>query len=284
MPELYVLLNHLFLSLDSGTYQSISESDFLRTEFAVSETRTTIRNDYPDGYTGVYFYGDETYFEFFDSGNSVFPLGSFGIATGFEVKGQLESVKQDLDALGGGIAHPVDRMVEGEAIPWFTGLFSKTETGYGGPSVWGMEYSAGFIQEWLGYASGLDGSILQRDLLHSYAIKLGQTELREKALMKDVTFIDAVLKPEFLAAFSEQFTTMGCELEKDGVCDLVDSRNARVRLCPASEGRGVGIYELGFSLHRNHDGAAKMQFGSSSLTFEGKQAKWVFTFPEAKPD
>lgn len=284
MLEFYVLLNHLFMSLDPVTYQAISESEFLRTEFAVSETRTTIRNDYPDGYTGVYFYGDETYFEFFDAASLVFPLGSFGIASGFEAQEHFDAAKEALDALGGGIVHPVDRQLEGELVPWFTGLFGMTETGYGGPSVWGMQYDNEFITRWLGHSGELDGSIRQNDFLHAYAIKLGSTETRENALMKDLTFVDAVLESRYLSAYAEQFVAMGWTSRSDGACSLLTARNAKVRLCPATKERGLGIYELGFSLHREYVGPAEMEFGSSSLTFEGRQATWVFGFPEAQGD
>lgn len=275
------LLNHLYLSLDTATYQAIAESDFLRNEFAVSETRTTIRSDYPDGYTGVYFYGDETYFEFFDAANSAFPLGNFGIASGFEAEGQFETARKALDARGGGIVRPVDRQVDGAAIPWFTGLFGATESGYRGPSVWGMQYNDEFIQEWLGHSSELDGSILQRDFLHSYAMKLDQTELRDRALMKDVTFIEAVLDPQYLSKCIEQFVALGWTSEEEGICHLLEARNAKVLLCPVTEERGVGIYELGFSLHGNPEGPQTMQLGSSTLAFEDKTAEWRFSIPEA---
>lgn len=272
------------MSLDPVTYQAIADSEFLRTEFAVSETRTTIRNDYPDGYTGVYFYGDETYFEFFDAGNSAFPLASFGIASGFEAQEHFDTAKEALDARGGGVVYPVDRQLEGEPVPWFTGLFGSTETGYGGPSVWGMQYDDKFIAKWLGHSSELDGSIRQSDFLHSYAIKLGQTNNRESALMKDLTFVDAVLESEYLSAYSEQFAAMGWKAEKEGACDLLEAGNAKVRLCPTTTERGAGIYELGFSLHREYEGPTEMEFGSSSLVFDGKHATWIFAYPSTQMD
>src|SRR5262245_32751029 len=59
-----VPLNHFFLVLDSQTYKDIENSEFLKNEFAVFEKRTTVRTD--QTYTGIYYYGTNTYFEFFD--------------------------------------------------------------------------------------------------------------------------------------------------------------------------------------------------------------------------
>lgn len=275
-----ILLNHLYSSVDPVTYQAIVESEFLRTQFAVSETRTTIRNDYPDGYTGVYFYGNETYFEFFDSASSAFPIGNFGVATGYEKDGEFESARQALDSVDGAIVSPVERHVGSTAVPWFVLLYGAAESGYGGPSVWGMQYSEVFIDGWLGSHSDLDGSILQRDILRSYAIKLEQTELQQTALMKDVTFVDAALDPQFLAAYSEQFGALGWIVEQDNACDLLISRNSEVRLCPATEQRGVGIHQIDFSLTRSHDGPIEMKFGNSTMTFDDQAARWHFSFPK----
>src|SRR5918998_6248173 len=60
-----VFLNHFFVVVDSATYKDVERSAFLRQEFAVTERRTTVRNDV--SYTALYFYGVNTYFEFFDA-------------------------------------------------------------------------------------------------------------------------------------------------------------------------------------------------------------------------
>src|SRR5438045_1439540 len=59
-----VALNHFYLTLDSATFRELQNSPFLRKEFAPCEERTTVRKD--TTYTGLYFYGINTYFEFFD--------------------------------------------------------------------------------------------------------------------------------------------------------------------------------------------------------------------------
>ncbi len=59
-----VFLNHFFTVLDLETYQAIEASEFMTREFAPNEYRKTVRGDL--SYAGIYFYGLNTYFEFFD--------------------------------------------------------------------------------------------------------------------------------------------------------------------------------------------------------------------------
>src|SRR5687768_1865513 len=88
-----VFLNHFYVVLDSATYKDIEQSAFLRREFAVTEQRTTVRTDMT--YTGFYFYGTNTYFEFFDvSTFSRFGFG--GIALGVDQEGGLAAVAREL--------------------------------------------------------------------------------------------------------------------------------------------------------------------------------------------
>src|SRR5262245_26357091 len=92
-----VPLNHFYLSLDPDTYAAIDNHKFLQTEFAVFERRTTVRAD--KAYTGIYFYGIHTYFEFFDSSTQTeFKRDSSGLAFGVERPEALKSLQARLTA------------------------------------------------------------------------------------------------------------------------------------------------------------------------------------------
>src|SRR5215211_6887011 len=80
-----VYLNHFFITVDSATYKVIESNNFLRGQFAASEQRTTVRTD--KTYTGLYFYGTNTYFEFFDDSTSGYKLGDSGLAFGVDKPG-----------------------------------------------------------------------------------------------------------------------------------------------------------------------------------------------------
>ena len=90
VSEVPVYLNHFYVTVDPATYASIISSDFLRTRFAPFELRTTVRTD--STYTGAYFYGRNTYFEFFDSGKEHRVPGDSALAFGVELPGGLDTL------------------------------------------------------------------------------------------------------------------------------------------------------------------------------------------------
>src|SRR5690242_14363290 len=90
-----VPLNHFYRVIDSATYADLASSRFLRAEFAPCEERTTVRSDRT--YTGLYFYGVYTYFEFFDAGQETARrLGDSGIAFGLELPGASRTLQARL--------------------------------------------------------------------------------------------------------------------------------------------------------------------------------------------
>lgn len=278
--EYFVLLNHLFLSVDALTYQSIYTSDFLRNEFAVSESRTTVRPDYPDGYTGLYFYGHETYFEFFDAENSTFTLNSFGIASGYETKGKLQAVYKAMESKHDVRPYQVGREVNGNTLDWFTTLPAHHERFRDKLVLWAMEYNDSFISNWLGADNHLQGSILQRDVLTAYVIKLEQEEIKKSALMKDITAVDIMLEQQDLLVYSDIFVGFGWGLETVDECYLLSSQTTTISLCPTTADAQPGIHRIMFSLNRKYDGAEQKTFGSSILKFKEKTAEWIFQLPK----
>ena len=78
-------LNHFYVTVDAATYGHLEASDFLRAEFGVYEKRTTVRKDIT--YSGIYFYGRNTYFEFFAEGTRQAGPAS-GLALGVDEAGE----------------------------------------------------------------------------------------------------------------------------------------------------------------------------------------------------
>src|ERR1022692_1746348 len=73
-------LNHFYVILDHDTFTAIEQNAFLKEQFAVFEKRTTVRTDRT--YTGIYFYGHQTYFEMLDATTADPNLGHGGMAFG----------------------------------------------------------------------------------------------------------------------------------------------------------------------------------------------------------
>src|SRR5438874_5933325 len=91
---LLVFLNHFFVVLDHDTYAAIESNAFLTRELAPFERRTTVRND--RSYTGIYFYGNNTYFEFFDATQSSFRKGTDGLAFTPEEPGSIQTIQKKI--------------------------------------------------------------------------------------------------------------------------------------------------------------------------------------------
>ncbi|MEQ8743679.1 DUF5829 family protein [Parasphingorhabdus sp.] len=270
-------MNHVFLIVDTGTYESIIQSGFLRSEFAPSEARTTIRRDYPDGYTGVYFYGNETYLEFLKAEGGPFPLGSFGIATGYETEGEIDRIKRQLEKTTDPATVEVDRERQGKPVKWFTALTVPSYPDCEGPHLWGMEYARSFVGDWLGdHNTELAGSICQKDVLTAYAQELGIKPLSDNALLKDIVSIEAVADAEQSESISSQLKSLGWRQQSGENCRMLESNTTTISLRPARDGASGGISKIGFSLSKNAGSERKMRFGSSKLVISGTSAEWYF--------
>ena len=115
-----VYLNHFFVTIDAESYKAIESSPFLRDEFAPFEQRTTVRQD--TSYTGIYFCGAHTYFEFFEAGSGLGRMtGASGVAFGVEAAGTSQRLKPRLEAaLGVPVAvRPITRRTGDRDADWF---------------------------------------------------------------------------------------------------------------------------------------------------------------------
>jgi Family of unknown function (DUF5829) len=142
--SLRVSLNHFYLALDPDTYAAIEGSDFLQKEFAVFERRTTVRTD--KTYTGIYFYGTHTYFEFFDASRQTeFQQDHSGIAFGVERPGALKTLQARLGLDPPGL---ITRQDKGVQIPWFYMLDLEKFFPDSVLDSWVMEYHPSFLTQW----------------------------------------------------------------------------------------------------------------------------------------
>ena len=143
-----LFLNHFFVVVDETTYQDIQASAFLKNTFAVTQSRTTIRNDAQ--YSGFYVYGENTYFEVLTKSLSSWQSGF--ILSGDDEE-SLENVKRsNLPQLYINL-DPVTREFEGAQVPWF---FTARNSGYPVAGLLGfgiMEYHPQYLSE---YYPGLE--------------------------------------------------------------------------------------------------------------------------------
>ena len=188
-----VPLNHFYLVLDSETFAEVESSTFLQDEFAIFEKRTTVRNDIT--YTGIYYYGNNTYFEFFDGGRGgMGGPGDSALAFGMENPGGNRDLAERLSPTIPSKVNSINRTFEGDLVPWFSMLVPDSLDTGSPLRAWVMEYESEFLDSWNPVASAPNQGIQRAKVLQRYKDVLGQgTETR---LYGDVSRIQLALPTE----------------------------------------------------------------------------------------
>lgn len=269
-----VPLNHFFLTLDHATFKEIQNSAFLRKEFAPTEERTTVRKDMT--YTGLYFYGVNTYFEFFDaSQDKSRKVGDSGVAFGVEKVGASQILeKLAADAL------PMQRMAItrqlGEVqVPWFFMLVPKNRGLDAGISTWAMEYDTRFLAEW--HAEIKDGNqgITRKEILQRYVAVLQNTPT--KPFLQDVLAMTLAADQSAIELLTRQGKLFGYRLRTEGDATVLEGVEFTLRLIPETVERR-GIQQITLRVNRPPGKPTEFRFGAKSiLKFNGDgTATWSF--------
>ncbi len=143
MEPLY--LNHFYFVVDSSTYEAIRKCEYLCNHFASFEERLTQTAD-GRSWTGLYLYGQSTYFEIFKEGDD-WKAGTTGIALAIEIPEDTLKLYQHVNK---SVEHPVHhywtrKSVEDQELDWFHSLWIDYEDPLAKVQVWTMEYSQTFI-------------------------------------------------------------------------------------------------------------------------------------------
>jgi len=261
-----VTLNHFYVVVDAPSYEAARTSAFLTREFAPFEARTTVRND--KSYTGIYWYGRRTYFELFEPGEQG-PAGASGLALGVEEPGASALVERRWeDALGTAGGGLVTRKTETDEVPWFEMIYGREIPGL---RVWLMEYHRDFLARWYGTLTPAR-SITRAEVLDRYVAKIGQSDRREAALLKDVVGLTIALALPEREALVKQLRAVGWTATDEAdavVCRGPESE--RLRLVTPAAGR-TGVVEAEFSLQHSV-ATATHRIGNAELLLEGTSAR-----------
>ena len=257
MPVVY--LNHVYRVLDPETFRAADSSEYLRTTFGAFERRTTKTGD--DTWTGIYYYGENTYFEFLSADPARNrPVGQSGVAFGIEEEGGSAVVRKALDGLGIGKAETVERKREtaGKMVPWFhiTG-FEPDD-----PILvsWVMEYSPKFLKQWHPeLRPGLSG-ILRKTVLERYQAKAALTVPPKDPLFRNVTAVRLALDPAHTEAFAKELAALGFR-RGEGASWI--GPDIRFDLVGASE-KAHGIVAIEMVLTRKPEEAKTLTFGEGA--------------------
>ena len=265
MPTQTFFLNHFYLVIDSATYKDIEQSAFLRREFAVTEQRTTVRTD--RSYTGLYFYGTNTYFEFFDvAGDTSRQLGDSGIAFGVDQPAELEALGASLDQ------KLITRQYNSKQIPWFYAAEHKDLPIDSSLGVWLMEYHPSFLDEWNPQPGASNQGTNRRQILQRYTAVL-EEDAPHKTYFDDVISLTLAIDDAQRKKFIEFCKQLGYS---EHAANVLKGPDVEFRLLPqTAESRGIQQ----ITMRTKRKDKAELRFGPSSvLTFNDYDglATWSF--------
>jgi len=268
-----VFLNHFYVVLDSPTYRAIEEDGSLRKHFAVNEKRTTTNAEM--SYTGLYFYGINTYFEFFDVGNSPKDqVGDSAIAFGVDQPGAIKILREKLGSSLEANLKSVTRLYQSTQIPWFF-MATSSDLPYGsGLSCWVMEYHPEFLAKWNPQPKGTNRGITRKEILRRYSEVLPPID---EPYLKDVVGLTVAVEAAEKNSLIDFCRQLGYQVERkqnEGVVAL-NGPDFVLLLVPAIK-NGRGIREIKMRLRNLPEGEKEHQLGESILRFAGSSAIWSF--------
>ncbi len=264
-----VFLNHLYVVVDRETYDALAGSDLLRETIAVSEERTTKRADL--SYTGLYFYGGRTYFEFLaPQAAAGLVEGGTGIAFGLETEGSIDGFASRLEErkVKTQLA-PITRELEGAQVPWFRIL--GVEMPPSPLNVFAMEYEPRFLASWHASLPPAGAATTRAAVLERYAAALGRSELRASAPFGDVREVRLALadaQRERLLAVCE---AAGFEIEAGEASWTCFGPQFRLAIERSEKSGGVTGFELALRKGYTHEplrlGRVTIEFGAGTASF-----------------
>ncbi len=263
-----VSLNHVFVVLDSATYQGILESDFLREEFASFEQRTTTAGDGLE-WTGLYFYGASTYLEFFAPGAIDSPIGFAGFAYGVDHPAQLDWLEQQWEeTLEVPVVSYTQERVrpDGSAVPWFLMRFAERPGQGQRLMTWAMAWHPGYLQDWYGDPGPVGEALTRRQYLARHH--------RSELILSDVVGMTLALPEEEAGSLRRELEAIGFSLderEKGWVAER-PGLEFRVRI---EAGEPATLRALHFRVVPSEARVLEIS-RLSSLTFDNGNATWSF--------
>jgi hypothetical protein len=280
-PPAPVYLNHLYVVSSPDTYKAVAENAFLQKNFGAFESRTTTRAD--KTYTGLYFYGEHTYFELLEPPkDGKAPETLSGVAFGAETPGQTQSLAARLHESGSEKAAitPITRQAEGKSVNWFLQLVIGPQYDKSKFATWMMEYDPEFLINWYPQLPPAQPGIHRSDVLERYAAKVNRTRERQEGLFLDVSRIRLLLESDEAKEFEKICGIYGFQIshhKKETSCKGPEIELLIHTFDAAHPPERSGVTAIQFSLRNESAGHKILKLGTGSrLEFKGKTAVWRF--------
>ena len=214
-----VYLNHLLVFVDRDTYRALSASGFLNEHFACSEERTTHDQATGMSWTGRYYYGRQTYFEFMNPEKTSWAPRD-GLAFGIESEGGSEELARRLKQVTEVEVRRYrrNRRYQDQDIPWFWSV-EVPRADDARLISWVMEYDPGFLGSWVpDLPPGMPGAgtpgIARSRFLTRYRSAIGD-DLPDR-LFRDITSVTVALPPDEADLLEAELEIFGYAREEAG--------------------------------------------------------------------
>jgi hypothetical protein len=255
--------------LDEPTYRDVTDSDFMRGEFANFEERTTVSQD-GKSWTGAYFYGEQTYIEFFLAGRDPqFKSNESGVGFGVEQAGAAEIYYNRLKEKFGAQAEKglITQKINGRDIAWFHDAYVNYKDDKQTFFDWLMEYEKDFLKKFYPDLKATEDGITRRqNLARSFKAERLFKNVREATIALDETERDRLVKE--LDAFNYKIEQKKNETVAYG---------PDIKFFIVPNATANGIIKVKIDLTRKKQGQKTYRFGAKSiLKFESKTAIWLF--------
>lgn len=271
-PE--VFFNHLFFAPDAETYAALLAAPILRKGFAAHEERTTKRPDMT--YSGLYFYGQNTYFEFLKpSGATPNEVGSTGLALGLERDGATAGVKARLTEAGiPCFDGPTSRQLGEASIPWFHAMGLQQAHVDSSMQLFALEYDERFLGEWHKDLAPKHDGIARRQVLTRYAAAIQQSAVHGVGLLQDITEVHLDLDEREGKSFGTACRAFG--YVRAATENGIEWQGPRVRYVVSTCEAPGGLTGFKSELRRTV-ATQSLTLGKATLHLEGQTA--TFTLP-----
>lgn len=267
----FVYLNHVYVTLDSTTYSSICNSDFLKEQFANIQTKTTYA-DSNASWTGTYIWGQNTYIEFFDIGD-VENKGYSGIGYGVEIKNGIDSLYKHFTSLGiKNITQGLrSRQIEDREIPWFYwfGFINEDSTAAFILNTWLMEYNYEYMKYKFPDIDPESINISRKLYNHK--------SYQNNLLLKDIIEIELALNEFDHNKLFKELKNYGYQIEEKGKLIIGNGPDIKIILRSKFEKKS-GICRIKFSLTDKQYEQQTVLFGNKSklILNTDRTAEWYF--------
>jgi Family of unknown function (DUF5829) len=281
-----VLLNNVYIVLEANTYNAIINSDFIKSNFVGGGERTVTANT---SWTGAYFFGQETYIEFYNPEKNIDPhnkvVSNSGVIFDIEQEGGSATLQYALKRTDSAFAATTatvlfPRKIGASAtnikvpntpekeVSWayFTTSRYQNQTQRRFKS-WTMEYHPKYLQNAYPDGKPAENGITRRQYL---ARQYDSTKL-----VRNITAVCIALDSVEKSRFIRELKASGYAVQEGKRETNAMGNNCTFRIIPATASK-QGIIELRMMLNRSIPHQLYTFGEHSTLMLDEQEAVWTF--------